>query len=62
MPPGGENDIGEADTALDRRLRLALSNAGYVRKEVSDSDRVNDTLFPDQKDCTVSGVFSRLSL
>lgn len=59
---GGEKDIGEADTALARRLRLALSSGGIARKEVSDSDRVDGTLFPGQKDCTVSGGFSRLSL
>ena len=62
MPPSGDEDIGEADTALDSRERQALSSVGYVRKEVSDSDRVDGTLFPGQIDCTVSGGFSRLRL
>lgn len=62
MPPSGDEDIGEADTALDSRERLALSSVGYVRKEVSDSDKVDGTLFPGQIDCTVSGCFSRLRL
>lgn len=45
---------GEARTALDRRLWLALSSVGIAGKEVSDSDRVDGTLFPGQIDCIVS--------
>lgn len=61
VPPGGDKDIGEADTAFDRRLRLALSSVGIAGKEVSDSDRVDGTLFPGQKDRTLSGCFSAQS-